>query len=121
MKTLLCLLLCLPLRAATVPLGWGPSEGATKYFIYEHFVGEPAKVGESLFSQADVPGVTPGTHIYSVTAVNEAGESGHSNTVMANVIVVNVESSLDLQTWTVKHQIEEVVVERKFYRVKWDE
>lgn len=122
MKTLLLFFLFTVtlLPAVSITLEWDPSAGATKYHLYEYFSSEPVKIGESVFSKMDVLDVPPGQHIYSVTAVNDVGESGYSNQVTAEIIVIEVESSRDLLTWTPKHRLEELVEQKKFYRVRFE-
>ena len=69
--------------STTVILEWDVVEGATKYALYS---GDE-KLGELAETIAGVQGLDPKTtYCFTVTAINEAGESAHSEEVCATTL-----------------------------------
>jgi len=71
--------------AQTPVLNWDPVLGANSYNIYRDSSPTPISTGITGTSYTDND-VTPGSHIYYVTAVNAGGESGQSNSVTVLVV-----------------------------------
>lgn len=77
MKTIIALLLMATSAfAGTVNLQWGPSSGASGYYVYTDDVKGPAVTGTTASIK-----VVNGAHSFYVTAFNDRGESPKSNTV----------------------------------------
>ena len=68
----------------TVHLTWEPVESATAYRLY---YGTKQLGPDFIESAVDIQVVQPGEYCFTVTAVNEIGESEHSNEACATIVL----------------------------------
>ena len=83
MKELLLLAILLPTvaQAASIDLSWDkPETNPTEYYVYMD--GAKRQIVDGNVTTATIADVSPGKHSIYLTAVNEWGESGASNTVL---------------------------------------
>lgn len=124
MKTIFLILsLLVPAKAVQHTIEWDASmpgeRVAQGYMLWERVSADATVLiattdAETLKATGEF---SPGQHTVFVTAFDELGQSDPSGTYTFTVVTRVLESSGDLGKWRVEKEFEEVVRQRRFYRV----
>lgn len=113
------LLPCMSVQALEVDLDWYPEDELSQGY---HVMEKVSADGNRLITTVNGPAATinlgPGNHLIFVIAFNSGGSSPPSETLLITVEEKILEGSNNLGQWREIDRFEELVADRRFYRVR---